>query len=143
MKCILFRIPEELVEELQVEIAWWNTSGQGFLTALVGEHLRRVSGSNASNASGDTRDLVRRRFKAIGSLPRHRNRTSTKERIIKSREKISSRVREAHSQSKAFEASPTRDFTFLDSTVAGLYDEVHPLIPDVGASWDQGAKKEP
>lgn len=64
MKCILFRIPKDLAEDLKVELEFRNTNGQHFVEELIWDKLFSVRRDKATerNFKNETREDIRKKL---------------------------------------------------------------------------------
>jgi len=59
---VLFRLPEDMLEKFNVEMAYCERSGQKFIETLVRDFLESKSYSSEKNYYGKTRNDIRKKL---------------------------------------------------------------------------------
>jgi len=61
MKSVLFRVPEDIEEDFEVELLWRGLAGQKFIEQIVRESINNTRISPEVNLRGERRADIRRR----------------------------------------------------------------------------------
>lgn len=108
MKSILFRIPDAMKFDLQVELEFENRDGQHFVENLVWERIGEKKSATERNSRGESRASIRSRLEARHGSHEARDKKGSGEKSVSKGKRVRTKCRTKTQGRSGSDTDPAR-----------------------------------